>query len=58
MRDPLTKYPISAYRTGFVLKDREGRRINFHRTVSGVLQNISTGHAAVEAHPRCTQAAQ
>jgi hypothetical protein len=42
MRDPLTKYPTSAYRAGFVLEDREGRRISFHRTVSGALPRRRT----------------
>jgi hypothetical protein len=34
----MTRYPITAYLTGYVLQDRTGQRLSFHRTVSGALR--------------------
>jgi hypothetical protein len=34
----LTKYPIIPHLSGYVLQDRAGHRISFHRTISGALR--------------------
>lgn len=33
-----TRWPIVEYRSGYVLRDREGQRLSFHRTKSGALR--------------------
>jgi hypothetical protein len=38
MSPQLTRYPIVPHRSGYVLQDRDGKRISFHRTVSGALR--------------------
>ena len=34
----LTCYPVVPFRSGFLLQDRDGERLSFHRTKSGALR--------------------
>ena len=39
MIDPhLSRFPLVPYRSGFLLQDRDGERISFHRTKTGALR--------------------
>jgi hypothetical protein len=38
----MTRYPITAYLSGYVLQDKTGQRLSFHRTVSGALRKRRT----------------